>query len=197
MARILKQRAFLGPAVGAAVLLIVAGWIAVAPSAVGDNYPVSLHIGDPSVVVVKSAGELHLFDGDTLVRTYSVTLGSEPVGQKVRTGDGRTPEGMFRVCSKKSDSPHHRFLGLDYPDPAAIERGLADGLISVGQANAMRRAIEHGECPSWTSALGGGIGIHGGATVEPVTAGCVGMTDADAEELFSVLRVGDVVEILP
>jgi L,D-peptidoglycan transpeptidase YkuD (ErfK/YbiS/YcfS/YnhG family) len=29
------------------------------------------------------------------------------------------------------------------------------------------------------------------------SAGCVALSDADIEELFGVLRIGDVVEILP
>lgn len=180
-----------------AVLSVVAVWGISSSVTKNAIYQSVLTVKSPYVVVLKSAGELHLFDGEALVRSYSIALGPEPVGQKIRIGDGRTPEGVFRVCAKKMESEHHRFIGLDYPNPKAVERGLADGLISDGQAHEMMRAHESGECPSWTSALGGGIGIHGGLAAEPMTAGCVSLTDEDVEELFGVLRVGDVVEILP
>ncbi len=195
--RILKHRGFFGPLVSLVVLSVVAVWIVSSPTTTNAiNQPI-LTVASPRVVVLKSARVLHLFDGDALSRSYSIALGSQPDGQKQRIGDGRTPEGVFRICAKKANSEHHRFIGLDYPDVGAVERGLKNGLISAGQASEMFRAIEAGECPNWTSALGGGIGLHGGKMAEPVTAGCVALTDEDIEELFAVLRVGDVVEILP
>ncbi|MDR6874651.1 murein L,D-transpeptidase YafK [Bosea sp. BE125] len=35
-------------------------------------------------------------DGQVLAR-YAVALGSDPIGQKQREGDGRTPEGVYAV----------------------------------------------------------------------------------------------------
>jgi lipoprotein-anchoring transpeptidase ErfK/SrfK len=54
----------------------------------------------------------------------------------------------------------------------------------------------------WSTALGGGIGLHGTGDAGLAgggdwSAGCVALSDADIEELFGVLRIGDVVEILP
>ncbi len=157
----------------------------------------ALRLQNPHVVVVKSSRTLYLFDGGELVRTFSVKLGPHPAGQKLRAGDGRTPEGRFRVCTKNANSPNHRFLGIDYPDLGAVERGLAVGLISDGEGRAIREAIRAGRCPSWTTALGGGIGLHGSASTLSETAGCIALADARIAELFEVLRIGDAVEILP
>ena len=52
-------------------------------------------------------------------------------GDKVRLGDGRTPEGVFHICSKKLDSQYERFLGIDYPTP---EVGLLAGVDRGGPA---------------------------------------------------------------
>jgi hypothetical protein len=156
-----------------------------------------LDVHHPHVVVLKAKRKLHLFDGPRLVRTYTIALGSEPLGQKQSRDDGRTPEGVFRVCIRNSRSRYHRFLGLSYPDTAAAQRGLRDGLLSQGefdeimQANALRR------CPPWTSPLGGGIGIHGHGAGSDWTAGCIALDDVEVDELFRVLRLGDEVEILP
>ena len=156
-----------------------------------------LEVREPRVVILKSKRKLHLFDGAELVRSYEIALGSRATGRKTRRGDGRTPEGLFRVCTKNKDSPYHRFMGISYPAPAAAERGLRHGLISYGEALGILEAHAANRCPSWTTALGGGIGIHGRGTQSDWTAGCIALANEDAGELFSVLRLGDPVEILP
>lgn len=158
------------------------------------SYP--LQLANPRVVVLKSAGKLYLLDGDRLVRTYPIRSGLGMTEPKRRAGDRHTPEGRFRICAKKLDSPHHRFLGIDYPGPASADRGLREGLISVGEASAIHRAHDLGECPSWTTGLGGGIGLHGAAEASESTAGCIALSDQHVAELFEVLRIGDQVEIL-
>jgi len=157
--------------------------------------PVVIH--DPHVVIVKSKRIAYLLDGDRVVRCYDIDLGFAPVGQK-RTGhDGRTPEGAFRVVSINPASGYGRFVGLNYPDRPAVQRGVLEGLISAGDAAGMIEALEAGRCPDWRTPLGGGIGIHGGGRGVDWTAGCVAVSDEAVEELFRVLRVGDTVEILP
>src|SRR5687768_17740360 len=51
-----------------------------------------------------------------LVRVRRVALGFEPSGDKVRQGDGRTPEGDFYVCMKNDKSKFYLSLGLNYPN---------------------------------------------------------------------------------
>lgn len=162
----------------------------------------ALQVQEPHVVVLKSKRQLHLFDGDDLVRTYPIALGPNPVGDKVRLGDGRTPEGLFRICSKKPDSRYDRFLGLDYPAAEVACRGAASGLLTAGEAESILAAAAEGRCPPWTTPVGGAIGIHGcGADGvrqgDDWTAGCIAVSNAHLRELFSVLRIGDRVEILP
>lgn len=151
----------------------------------------------PRVVVLKNKRVLYLFDGDRLVQSYRVDLGATPVGPKRCQGDGRTPLGAFHVVSKNANSRYHRFIGLSYPDLTTAEWGLAHGLVSVGEASSIRRAWGAGRCPDWGTALGGGIGIHGHRIGRDWTGGCIALSDEHVEELFSVLRIGDPVEILP
>src|SRR4051812_5290747 len=47
----------------------------------------------PHIVVQKAQRKLFLYSGEKLVRTYRIGLGLSPVGNKVRQGDRRTPEG--------------------------------------------------------------------------------------------------------
>jgi hypothetical protein len=98
---------------------------------------------------------------------------------------------------RNPDSPNHRFLGLNYPDARAARRGLRDGVISRGEYHDLTAADRDGRCPNWATPLGGGIGLHGGGVDGDWTAGCIALRDEDIDELFTVLRVGDAVEILP
>ncbi|MCH7992992.1 MAG: L,D-transpeptidase [Planctomycetes bacterium] len=154
-------------------------------------------VNEPRLVVLKSKHVAHLFDGEKLVRSYPIDLGFVPLGQKLREGDGKTPFGRFRIATKNSDSPYHRFLGLDYPHEEAVKRGLQTGLVTRGEAARIRAALAAGRCPDWSTALGGGIGIHGHRRGRDWTAGCVAVADEHIEELFAVMRIGDPVEILP
>lgn len=151
----------------------------------------------PRLVVLKSRRIVHLFDGPRLVRSFPVDLGTNPVGQKVRDGDGRTPEGRFRIVTRHPSSAYRCFLGINYPDPPAADAAVASGLLSAGEAESIRRAWREGRCPSWVTALGGGIGLHGGGRGADWTAGCIALRDADIDAVYRVLRIGDPVEIWP
>src|SRR5690242_2988516 len=58
------------------------------------------HIIADSIVVEKAKRTLTLYQLGAPVRVYRVALGAQPVGDKVRRGDGRTPEGLYRVDVK-------------------------------------------------------------------------------------------------
>lgn len=195
-----KSRAF-GPVIMATA---VAGVLLVAAAGLGrgrvDAGGLALpaeRLESPRVVVIKSRRILHLYDGNRLVRTFPIELGRVPDGPKRFARDGRTPEGSFRIVTRNPGSAFHRFLGIDYPGLDDAERGLASGLISEGEAEAIRAVHARGECPSWATALGGGIGLHGGASGGDSTEGCVALSDEHIEVLDRVLRIGDPVEILP
>lgn len=196
-----RHRAFCKSLVLASIIGSTLAWSAVAWNngsyGATEIQSARLRLQNPRVVVLKSAARLFLFDGETLVRIYPVKLGPEPEGPKRRAGDGRTPEGRFRICTKNINSPNHRFLGIDYPDRDTADRGLREGLISGGEAAAICRAHDMGQGPSWTTALGGAIGLHGAADALERTAGCIALRDEHVAEIFKVLRIGDEVEILP
>jgi hypothetical protein len=99
--------------------------------------------------------------------------------------------------SKNQESPYLRFLGLDYPHRPAVEEGLTTGLVSDGEAHSILAALHESRCPDWSTALGGGIGLHGHAIGRDWTGGCIAVTDSAIDELFDILRIGDSVEILP
>jgi murein L,D-transpeptidase YafK len=145
----------------------------------------------------KGERELRVFEDSKLVRTCSVALGFAPHGDKEIEGDGRTPEGRFYVFTKNAKSKFHLSLGISYPLVEDAERGLSNVLISQDEADSIKQAIEEGQMPLQKTKLGGEIYIHGGGTESDWTDGCIALKDNEIEELFDIVPVGTIVEIMP
>jgi hypothetical protein len=129
------------------------------------------------------------------VKAYPLSLGYDPVGDKERRGDYRTPEGDFYVCRKNARSRFFRALLLSYPNQEDAARGLADGLITPAEQDRIVQAIARGGVPPMDTALGGDICIHGGGVGPNWTEGCLALTNDDMAELFALVPVGTKVRI--
>jgi murein L,D-transpeptidase YafK len=162
---------------------------------VGGTLPSTLV--DPRLLAEKARRTLTVFSEERPVKTYRIALGSASGGDKVREGDGRTPEGVFYLCSKNEQSAYHLSLGLSYPNVEDAERGRRDGLINPREYRAITDALKHYRRPPWNTRLGGEIMIHGGGTASDWTTGCIAVDDADIDELFGILPLGTEVEIRP
>ena len=145
------------------------------PAAAQDEVEVDL------VRVDKSDRTLTLYAGDQPVRTYTgIQLGDEPIGPKRFQGDERTPEGRYTLDYGNPGSAYHLSLHISYPNP---------------QDRAYARS--QGRSP------GGDIFIHGqpngyGSRVEgDWTDGCIALSDAEIEELWSLVGDGTAIEIMP
>lgn len=195
-----------------ALILLTAGQINLAPQpALGysaGNFsesetqpqrrsPLMLPLIKPRVLVKKARRELLLYSNNKLVRTYHIGLGLSPLGDKVRAGDRRTPEGDFYIFTKNDKSAFYLSLGLSYPNIPHAERGLRDGLISRGQYETIIRAVKAGKAPPQNTRLGGDIYIHGNGAQSDWTWGCVALENDDIRELFTALNVGTPVVIEP
>ena len=141
----------------------------------------------PKIVIVKSQRRLMLYSGGELVRTYRVGLGFNPVADKVREGDGATPEGEFYIFTKNDKSSYYLSLGLSYPNAEDARRGLRDGLISEEEHDQIVSATERGGMPPQDTRLGGEIYIHGRGSRRDWTWGCVALDDDDMKELFDAV----------
>jgi murein L,D-transpeptidase YafK len=157
----------------------------------------SLTLSSPRIVVKKAERRLFLYDGNKLGRTYRIGLGLSPVGDKVRQGDRRTPEGDFYIFTRNDKSAFYLSLGVSYPNARHAERGLRDGLINKSQYDSITRALNSKKTPPQNTALGGDIYIHGRGSGSDWTWGCVALDDRDMKELFDAIKVGTPVTILP
>ena len=134
------------------------------------------------IVVEKSARRMVLFADGQAVRIYQVALGRAPVGEKLRRGDNRTPEGVFHIDRKNAASAFHLSLGLDYPRAEDRVRARAAGFDPGGDI------MIHGQPNSFPA----GSVING-----DWTAGCIAVSDAEMEEIFAATPVGTEVEVRP
>ncbi|MCB1337213.1 MAG: L,D-transpeptidase family protein [Maritimibacter sp.] len=152
----------------------------VPPVVIPDRPPLEGRID--RIVIEKQARRLTVYRDGAALKSYRVALGFSPVGDKARQGDGRTPEGLFRIDRRNAQSAFHLSLGIDYPQPDDVARARAGGY-----------------------SPGGDIFIHGqpnGYDHVPTlgydwTEGCIALADAEIEELWRATPMGTEVEIRP
>jgi murein L,D-transpeptidase YafK len=162
-----------------------------------EPQPLKSPLTAPRILVKKSERQLLLFSGANLVRTYRIGLGLSPVGDKIRAGDHRTPEGDFYIFTKNERSAFYLSLGVSYPNVAHAERGLRAGLITRAQYDAIIGANKGKKTPPQNTRLGGDIYIHGNGARSDWTWGCVALENEDIRELFDAVSVGTPVRIEP
>ncbi|RUM87504.1 MAG: hypothetical protein DSZ23_05740 [Thermodesulfatator sp.] len=158
--------------------------------------PLPKPLKDARIIVNKKKRILYLFSGETLMRIYPVNLGPDPLRDKIKQGDGRTPEGRFFICNKNPRSKYYKALGISYPSREDALRGLKQGLITKQQYKEIISAIDHGRKPPWFTRLGGAVCIHGGGIGWDWTRGCIALRNPDVNELFQVVSVGTPVTII-
>jgi murein L,D-transpeptidase YafK len=134
------------------------------------------------IVVEKAARRLTLLQNGRTLRTYRIALGFAPDGDKTRQGDGRTPEGEFRIAVRNDQSRYHLSLGIDYPQSDDRARAAAGGYDPGGDI------MIHGQ----PNALPDGMMIKG-----DWTAGCIAVSNAEMREIWAATTPDTLVEIRP
>jgi hypothetical protein len=150
-----------------------------------------------SIYISKKGNTLTLKQYGKEVGTWPAKLGRQSAsGDKVQEGDEITPSGSFYVCTRNDQSLYYLALGLSYPSTEDAERGLASGLISAEQYQAIVDANNAMVTPPWDTPLGGAIEIHGNQG-DRGTAGCIAMTNDVMDILWSYCNLGVPVTIGP
>ena len=136
------------------------------------------------LVVDKSAHRLSLYEHGALLRSYTVSLGRQPVGPKLREGDRRTPEGRYVIDRHNPHSAFYLALHVSYPSASDSARASAAGY-SAG-ANIMAHGMRNG------------LGWLGRShLLVDWTDGCIATTDAEIDQLYQVVPDGTPIEIRP
>jgi murein L,D-transpeptidase YafK len=136
------------------------------------------------ILVEKAERRLTLLRKDEVLKIYEIALGPSPEGPKEREGDGKTPEGIYRISGRNPNSRYHRSLRISYPGPQDVARAKAAGVSPGGDI------MIHG--------LMNGLGWIGSFhTSSDWTEGCIAVTNQEIEEIWRVVRDGTPVEIRP
>ena len=156
-----------------------------------------------ALVVDKSDHVLSVYAGNRWLKSYHVELGDSGLADKQVSGDHKTPEGILYIAEKSVLNPADDFLGsrwlrLSYPTIEDADRGSNQGIIDGGTRETIIAANRNREIPPQNTALGGGVGIHGGSKAslgKDWTWGCVGLRDEDVEDFYDYVSVGITVVI--
>lgn len=150
------------------------------------------------IVIHKADRKLRLYtENKKLLKTYKIALGFNPVGTKLKQGDGATPEGEYYLTHKNPKSNYYLSLGVSYPNIKDAASGLQRKLITQTQHDAIVAAINAQSKPPQNTRLGGDIFIHGGGIHSDWTLGCVALENKDIKELFDLLPVKTPIKIEP
>jgi len=134
------------------------------------------------IVIVKSEHAMILMRGSQILNTYKVALGRGSSGPKERSGDHRTPEGLYLVDSKRDHSRFYRALHISYPNAVDTQRAKNLG------ADAGSAIEIHGLPP----VLGWLGRFH---LIADWTDGCIAVTNPEMAEIWPLVAVGTPVEI--
>lgn len=140
------------------------------------------------IIVDKSDYELKVYDDEGWYATYPIVFGSKDLGDKMREGDKRTPDGKFKVILKKIHPQWGPELLLDYPNDVSYQKFKERKLQGLIPKNAR---------------IGNGIAIHATRPQEEWTIdnyynwtdGCVSVKYTEMKDLFSYIPVGTPVTI--
>ena len=70
------------------------------------------------ILIIKHERKLIVYSNGDELKTYKISLGKRPVGKKEFEGDKKTPEGLYFINDKSSNSDFHLNLGISYPNEA-------------------------------------------------------------------------------
>ncbi|WP_347019505.1 L,D-transpeptidase family protein [Acinetobacter calcoaceticus] len=73
-----------------------------------------------SIEVFKSQRVLLLKNNEEVIRRYPIRLGFNPEGHKHFENDGKTPEGVYSIDWRNSQSAYYKSLHISYPDAKDI-----------------------------------------------------------------------------
>ena len=148
----------------------------------------SAPIGTISIIIDKSDYELSVYDDKGWYATYPVVFGNNSLEDKKMEGDNNTPEGSFKITSKRVHEKWQRFMAIDYPTKESWDK--------------FKARKQRGEIPP-NASIGGAIGIHGTWDHEDFvvdrfknwTMGCISMKKTHVLEVYGFTPIGTKVTI--
>ena len=158
---------------------LVALLVLLSPPVSATEFPVA-----DLVVIEKEKRELHLIAGGEIFRTFRIALGMQPVGDKTREGDFRTPEGRYLLDTRNPNSEFFLSMHVSYPDAndrrEAAQLGVDPGgaIMIHGQPNVPKRSEKYYQTQDWTN-------------------GCIAVSNSDMIDIWLMTPDNTPIEIRP
>jgi len=136
------------------------------------------------VVVRKAEHKLYLYRDNRLLGEYHVQFGLNPVGQKEREHDFRTPEGRYLLVRRNTRSDYFLSIQVSYPNEdderRARKNGWAPGgaIMIHGLPNTPRHPPAYYATNDWTD-------------------GCIALSNSDMVEVWMRTEPNTPIDILP
>lgn len=135
------------------------------------------------VVVIKNEKLLLLLRNGEVLKSYKVSIGRKP-GRRVRSGDNRTPEGIYVIDRRNPKSSYYKSLHISYPNASDVRIARQLGVSPGGEV-----AI-HG-LPSGFEDLGVSH------TELNWTKGCIAVSNEEMDEIWELVADGTPIRIVP
>lgn len=140
------------------------------------------------ILIDKSDYTLQIFAADTLVKTYPVVFGGNPIDDKLMEGDQCTPEGTFYSIDKYPHKTWTKFIWLNYPTSDSWKKH--------------HQAKQEGKIPK-NAKIGSEIGIHGVPEGRDFaidkrinwTLGCISLKNSDVNEIYPFIDKKTAIKI--
>ncbi|WP_380056004.1 murein L,D-transpeptidase family protein [Falsihalocynthiibacter sp. SS001] len=131
------------------------------------------------IAVYKDARKMFLLHNGKILKSYNIDLGFAPEGDKKVKGDGKTPEGHYRIDRRNPNSDYYLSIGMSYPNAS-----------DVAEAKAL------GQEP------GGDIFIHGESKNKSFrgtdwTWGCIAVSNKEMIDIYRMVKLNTIISVYP
>jgi murein L,D-transpeptidase YafK len=136
------------------------------------------------VVVLKGKRLLELKSHGKTYESFPIALGEHARGPKQRQGDGRTPEGVYRIDGRSMRTRWTRELHISYPDTEDRARAAHEHVSPGGDIDIHGMPADYGpyDPPFW---------------VKDWTEGCIAVGNAAIVKIWDAVPDGTPIDILP
>ena len=135
-------------------------------------------------VLHKSERRLYLLKNGTVLRSYRAALGLMPSGTKQRSGDFRTPEGVYQLTRRNPHSDYFLSIQVSYPNAVDLQRAqhnrweVGGSIMVHGWPNTLHHPPDYYATTDWTD-------------------GCIALSNSDMVEFWLLSSDYMTIEITP
>ena len=137
-----------------------------------------------SIYVSKRLKIMRLYSNKKWVKSYSISIGSNPKGHKRYQGDNRTPEGKYYITDRNPNSSYYLNLHISYPNNKDRARARRLGKSPGGDIKIHGYADQYGNTKPMNVKFG-------------YTWGCIAVSNNDMKEIYQLVKTGAVILIFP